>query len=77
MRVPPRTSKRFASKSYISVALPIKSLTNEATGMDNKTFTEQERLEGLDAHTAHADEWADLVKEEVGLDEINEDGSYE
>ncbi|MER2495368.1 hypothetical protein ABS858_04655 [Vibrio neptunius] len=45
--------------------------------MDNKTFTEQERLEGLDAHTAHADELAELVEEEVGLDEINEDGSYE
>ncbi|MDA0116650.1 hypothetical protein [Vibrio sp. T11.5] len=45
--------------------------------MDNKTFSEQELLEGLDAYTAHADEWADLVKEEVGLDEINEDGSYE
>lgn len=45
--------------------------------MDNKTFTEKELLEGLNAHTAHADELAELVDEEMGLDEFEEDGSHE
>jgi len=45
--------------------------------MDKKTFTEQELLEGLDAHTAHADELADLVEEEMDLDEVEEDVSNE
>ncbi|MDE1249793.1 hypothetical protein MCT08_09305 [Vibrio aestuarianus] len=70
MRVPPRASKRFPSKSHISDILSVKPLTGEATEMDNKTFTEQELLEGLDAHTAHADELAELVKAEMGLDEV-------
>lgn len=38
--------------------------------MDKKTFTEQELLEGLDAYTAHADELAEFVKEEMDLDEV-------
>lgn len=37
--------------------------------MDKKTFTEQELLEGLDAHTAHADELAELVETDIGLNE--------
>jgi hypothetical protein len=45
--------------------------------MDKNTFTEQELLEGLNAHTAHADELAELVDEEMGLDEFEEDGSQE
>ncbi|MDE1238933.1 hypothetical protein [Vibrio aestuarianus] len=45
--------------------------------MDKKTFTEQELLEGLDVHTAHADELADLVEEEMDLDEVEEDVSNE
>ncbi|NGZ67793.1 MULTISPECIES: hypothetical protein [Vibrio] len=45
--------------------------------MDNKTFSEKELLEGLDAHTAHADELAELVEEEMDLDEVEEDGSHE
>jgi hypothetical protein len=45
--------------------------------MDNKTFTEQELLEGLNAYTAHADELAELVEEEMDLDEVEEDGSHE
>ncbi|MDE1313943.1 hypothetical protein L9W73_12500 [Vibrio aestuarianus] len=45
--------------------------------MDKKTFTKQELLEGLDAHTAHADELAELVEEEMDLDEVEEDGSHE
>ncbi|WGK82569.1 hypothetical protein PYE51_04785 [Vibrio aestuarianus] len=45
--------------------------------MDNKTFTEQELLEGLDAHTAHADELAELVETEMDLDEVEEDCSHE
>ena len=52
-------------------------LSSEATEIDNKTFTEQELLEGLDAHTAHADELADLIATEVDLDETEEDGSHE
>lgn len=44
--------------------------------MDKKTFTEQELLEGLDAYTAHADELADLVKEEMDLDGA-EEGNHE
>lgn len=45
--------------------------------MDKKTFCEQELLEGLDAHTAHADELAKLVKEEMDLDEVEQDCSHE
>ncbi|MDE1236394.1 hypothetical protein [Vibrio aestuarianus] len=45
--------------------------------MDNKTFSEKELLEGLDAHTAHADELAELVEEEMDLDEVEEHGSHE
>ncbi|CAH8198366.1 hypothetical protein [Vibrio aestuarianus] len=45
--------------------------------MDKKTFTKQDLLEGLDAHTAHADELAELVEEEMDLDEVEEDGSHE
>ncbi|MDE1332672.1 hypothetical protein [Vibrio aestuarianus] len=45
--------------------------------MDKKTFTKQELLEGLDAHTAHADELAELVEEEMDVDEVEEDGSHE
>lgn len=45
--------------------------------MDKKTFTEKELLEGLDAHTAHADELAELVEEEMDLDEVKEEGSHE
>ncbi|MCG9555572.1 hypothetical protein L1D16_11245 [Vibrio sp. Isolate31] len=37
--------------------------------MDKKTFTEQELLEGLDAHTSHADELAELVKVEIDVEE--------
>lgn len=40
--------------------------------MDKKTFTEQELLEGLDAHTAHADELVELVETEMDLDEAEE-----
>jgi|GEM_PF-2118998 len=42
--------------------------------MDKKTFSEQELHEGLDAHTSHADELAELVKEEMDLDE---EGNHE
>tara|TARA_Y100001956_G_C4031579_1_gene146521 strand:+ start:192 stop:320 length:129 start_codon:yes stop_codon:yes gene_type:complete len=42
--------------------------------MDRKAFTERELIEGLDAH---ADELADLVEEEVDLDEVEEDSSRE
>ncbi|QFT36645.1 MULTISPECIES: hypothetical protein [unclassified Vibrio] len=47
--------------------------------MNKKTLTEQELLEGLDAHTAHADELAELVEAEVdlGLDEVEEEGSHD
>ena len=45
--------------------------------MDKQTFTEQELLEGLDAYTAHANELAELVEEEVDLDEVKEEGSHE
>ncbi|WP_394125613.1 hypothetical protein [Vibrio hepatarius] len=45
-------------------------LSSEATEIDKKTFTEQELLEGLDAYTAHADELAELVDEEVDMDDI-------
>ncbi|MDE1311230.1 hypothetical protein G6Z90_10800 [Vibrio aestuarianus subsp. cardii] len=45
--------------------------------MDKKTFTKQELLEGLDAHTAHADELAELVEEEMDLDEVEEEGCHE
>ncbi|MDC5840413.1 hypothetical protein OPW33_13870 [Vibrio europaeus] len=45
--------------------------------MDKKTFTEHELLEGLDAHTAHADELAELGKEEMGFDKVEEQGSHE
>ncbi|EEX92506.1 hypothetical protein VIOR3934_15831 [Vibrio orientalis CIP 102891 = ATCC 33934] len=44
--------------------------------MKMMTLTEQELLEGLDAHTAHADELADLVEVEVDL-EVEEEGSHE
>lgn len=74
--MPQTASKRFPSKSHISDILSIKSLTSEATEMDKKTFTEQELLEGLDAYTAHADELADLVKEEMDLDGA-EEGNHE
>jgi hypothetical protein len=67
--MPQRASKRFPSKSHISDILSIKSLTSEATEMDHKIFSEQELLEGLDAHTAHADELAELVEAEVDLGE--------
>ena len=33
--------------------------------MKKKTFTEQELLEGLDAHTAHADELAEPLPQEL------------
>ncbi len=33
--------------------------------MKKKTFTEQEMLEGLDAHTAHADELAEPLSQEL------------
>jgi antitoxin VapB len=33
--------------------------------MPKKTFTEQELLEGLDAHTAHADELAEPLPQEL------------
>lgn len=45
--------------------------------MDKKTFTEKELLEGLDAYTAHADELAKLVEEELDLDGTEEEGSHE
>lgn len=50
----------------------IKSLTGEATEMDKQTLTEQELLEGLTAHTAHADELAesDLVEIDSTEEEI-------
>ncbi len=57
--------------------LPIKSLTCMATEMKKKTLTEQELLEGLDAHTAHADELAKQVKEEMDLHKVEEDCSHE
>ncbi|CAH7290255.1 conserved hypothetical protein [Vibrio chagasii] len=44
--------------------------------MDNKTFTEQDLLEGLDAHTAHADELTELVKTEIDIDESEEENSH-
>lgn len=68
--MPHKASHKLPSKSYISVILPIKLLTSEATEMDKKTFSEQELLEGLDAYTAHADELAEL-----SLDEAEEDVS--
>jgi len=37
--------------------------------MDKKTFTKHELLEGLDAHTAHADELAELVEGEIDVEE--------
>lgn len=74
--MPQRASKQFPSKSYISVILPIKLLTDEATEMKKMTLTEQELLEGLDAHTAHADELAELVKGEMDLDEVEEENSH-
>lgn len=40
--------------------------------MDKKAFSEQELLEGLDAHTAHADELAELVEEEMDFDKVEE-----
>jgi len=47
--------------------------------MDKKTLTEQELLEGLDAHNAHTDELAELVKEEidVDVDGTEKEGSHE
>lgn len=45
--------------------------------MDKKTFSEQELLEGLDAHTAHADELVELVEVEVDLDKVEEDCSHD
>jgi antitoxin VapB len=33
--------------------------------MKNKTFTEKELLEALDAHTAHADELAEPLPQEL------------
>jgi hypothetical protein len=47
------------------------------TEMKKKTLTEQELLEGLDAHTAHADELAKQVKEEMDLHKVEEDCSHE
>ncbi|CAK3287980.1 conserved hypothetical protein [Vibrio crassostreae] len=44
--------------------------------MKKMTLTEQELLEGLDAHTAHADELAELVKGEMDLDEVEEENSH-
>jgi len=44
-------------------------LSSEATEMDKKTFTKHELLEGLDAHTAHADELAELVEGEIDVEE--------
>ncbi|MGF1747011.1 hypothetical protein [Vibrio minamisatsumaniensis] len=45
--------------------------------MDKKTCTEQDLLKGLDAHTAHADELANLIEEEMDLDKVEEDGGHE
>ncbi|WP_391087167.1 hypothetical protein [Vibrio sp. NH-UV-68] len=45
--------------------------------MKKMTLTEQELLEGLDAHTAHADELAEPVETEMDLDEVKEEGSHE
>ncbi|UPQ89057.1 hypothetical protein [Vibrio sinaloensis] len=45
--------------------------------MDKKTFSEQELLEGLNAHTAHADELAELVDTEIDFDEAMEDFSHD
>ena len=74
--MPQRAADELPSKSHISDILSIKSLTSEATEMDKKTFTEQELLEGLDAYTAHADELAELVEEEMDLGGV-EEGSHE
>lgn len=43
--MPQRAPDELPSKSYISVILPIKSLTGKAAEMDKKTFSEQELLE--------------------------------
>ncbi len=60
----------FRANPTSVVILSIKLLSSEATEIDKKTFTEQELLEGLDAYTAHADELAELVDEEVDMDDI-------
>lgn len=65
-------SESIPHQCYTSV----KSLTSKTTEMDNKTFTEQELLEGLDAYTAHADELVELVEVEVDLDKVEEDCSH-
>lgn len=75
--MPQRASHRLPSQSHINVILLVKSLTSKTTEMDNKTFTEQELLEGLDAYTAHADELVELVEVEVDLDKVEEDCSHE
>lgn len=77
LKMPQRASDELPSKPHISDILSIKLLSSETTEMDKKTFAEQELLEGLDAHTAHADELAELVNEEMDFDKVEEQGSHE
>ena len=74
LTVSPRAAHTLPSYSLVSVLLSIKSLTGETTEINRKAFTKRELIEGLDAH---ADELADLVEEEVDLDEVEEDSSRE
>jgi len=74
LTVSPRAAHTLPSYSLVSVLLSIKSLACEATELNKKVFTEQELLEGLDAHTAHTEE---LVEDEVDLGRVEEQGSHE